>query len=221
MKKIYFGLLAGLLCVLPALSYAQGIEKGDHIVSGFFGGAFSVEEASIDIPVSWGTAQEADWGNGALSYGVQYLYAVNPYLAFGAEFNANNFESETDRFWSDGYADSIKTEMDVYSLLAAGRLTLNPKSGFRVYVPFGLGVASARSSISASVPDGSASQSDKDTSFMYYFGFGLEGSVSEKAAVGLEMRYSRFSFDTGKYKADGGEENYSFLALMLKLSYKF
>lgn len=39
--------------------------------------------------------------------------------------------------------------------------------------------------------------------------------------LGAEMRYSRFTMDTRKLVQHGGKENFSFLALMLKLSYRF
>lgn len=110
------------------------------MASVFFGGAISLSGSEIDYEAPWGTASSVSILEGAVSYGGQYLYALNPYLAVGAEFNANNFESTTDRIWGAGYAaETITSKMDVYSILPAGRLTVNPAHAFRLYVPLGRG----------------------------------------------------------------------------------
>ena len=220
MQKLF--LWAGLfVCCFPISLLAQGIEKGDQMMSGFVGASLSAGGSGIDIDVSWGEANAVDWGEGAVSYGLQYLYALNPYIAVGAEFNANNFESTTDTVWGYGYEETVESKMDVYSLLAAGRLTTNPKSGFRFYIPFGVGWAFAKSSVSATAAGEHGSGSDTDNSFMYYLGMGLEGDVSNHWLAGLEFRYSNFTFNTSKLVRGGGDENYSFISLMLKAAYKF
>ena len=221
MKKVCKILSVGLWCLFPLLVQANGLEKGDQMVSGFFGGSLSVSGSAIDIETSWGNAEGVDWAEGALSYGVQYLYVLNPYLALGAEFNANNFESSSDTVWGYGYEETIHSKMDVYSLMIAGRLTTNPGSGFRFYIPFGGGWAIAKNSVSATINGVSGSGSDTDNSFIYYVGMGLEGDVSVNWLVGLELRYSSFPFDTSKLVKGGGNEDYSFLSFMLKLAYKF
>ncbi len=221
MNKVCKILAVGLGCLFPLLAQANGLEKGDQMVSGFFGGALSASGSEIDIETSWGTADSVGWGNGAISYGLQYLYALNPYLAVGAEFNANNFESTTDTVWGYGYEESVSSKMDVYSLMAAGRLTTSPASSFRFYIPFGAGWAFAKNSVSATVAGEYGSDSDSDNSFIYYVGMGLEGDVSDNWLVGLELRYSSFPFDNSKLVMGGGKEAYSFLSFMLKASYKF
>lgn len=223
MKNILLPLL-GLTCLLlgsfPA--QARGIERGDQTVSVFFGGAVSVSDSEIEVEAPWGTTSAVSILDGAVSYGAQYLYAVNPYLSIGAEFNANNFESTTDRIWGSSYEETINSKTDVYSLFAAGRLTANPSHSVRLYLPFGLGLAAAKNSMSAHITGvGSNSGSDTHYSFIYYAGLGLEGSLTQDWILGLEMRYSQFVLDTSQLVKNGGDEYFSFLAFMLKLSYRF
>lgn len=192
------------------------------MASVFFGGAISLSGSEIDYEAPWGTASSVSILEGAVSYGGQYLYALNPYLAVGAEFNANNFESTTDRIWGAGYAaETITSKMDVYSILPAGRLTVNPAHAFRLYVPLGRGGSRGQKSMTAHTAGVSASGSETDCSVIYYAGLGIEGDLMNNWTLGAEMRYSRFTMDTRKLVQHGGKENFSFLALMLKLSYRF
>lgn len=111
--------------------------------------------------------------------------------------------------------------MDVYSLLVAGRLTANPSHVIRFYIPFGLGVAAAKSSMTANIPGIVASGSETDYPFIYYAGLGVEGNMGKNWIFGLEMRYSKFTMDTSNLVKDGGDKDFSFLAFMMKLSYRF
>ena len=220
-KMILFAVLVGMMISFSLPASARGIEKGDQTASIFFGGAVSVSGAEIDFEAPWGTASSVSILEGAVSYGAQYLYALNPYIAVGAEFNANNFESTTDTVWGYGYEESLTSKMDVYSLFVAGRLTTNPSHVIRFYIPFGLGVAAAKSSMTANIPDIVASGSETDYPFIYYAGLGVEGNMGDNWIFGREMRYSKFSMDTSKLVKDGGDEDFSFLSFLFKLSYRF
>ena len=97
MNKILFPVLCFTLMMFGSFpAQARGIERGDQTVSAFFGGASTVRGAEIELEAPWGPASSVSILEGAVSYGAQYLYAVNPYFAVGAEFNANNFESTSD-----------------------------------------------------------------------------------------------------------------------------
>lgn len=86
------------------------------------------------------------------------------------------------------------------------------------YLPF----SAAKNSMTAHIAGvGSNSGSDTDYSFIYYAGLGLEGNLTQDWILGLEMRYSQFVLDTSQLVKNGGDEYFSFLAFMLKLSYRF
>lgn len=230
MKKVLAIVFLSVLCAWPAAAQAQGIEAGDQTVSVFLGGAAPVNESGVKVYTAY-SSDELDWGDAAVSYGAQYLYALTPYFAFGAEFNGNNFDdAEYDYRAYSGFSSqhyNYQSSMNVYNFMAAGRFTVNPQANTRFYIPFGLGVASAKGKIkidaSGVVANGSGEVSGTSTSFAYYIGAGLEGNLNENWILGAEARYQGFQFDNGKYDVDGlsGKQDLGFVSVLLKLSYKF
>ena len=236
-KRMFLAVLIGMLCAYPAGVFAQGIEKGDQMVSVFLGGAAPLQDSGVYSSVITGddfAKEELAWGDGAASYGVQYMYALTPHFAIGAEYNGNNFgdaEYEREYFintnnWGESEIDS---SMNVHNFMVAGRYTFNPQSNTRFYIPLGLGMASAKASFDYSevINDSgrfdltNASISKSSTSFAYYLGLGVEGNINNNWIWGVEGRYQAFAFDYGKFMEGLDKENLSYFALLFKVGYRF
>lgn len=223
MKKLVLAVCAGLFCVWPAAALAQGIETGDQTVSVFLGGAAPVNESGVKVEYAADRYEELDWGDSAISYGVQYMYALSPYFSVGAEYNGNNFDdAEYDVYSMFGH-EKWESKMAVHNFMAAGRFTVNPQANTRFYIPFGLGIASAKGTITNTYNGRSQDVDGTSTSFAYYVGAGLEGNLNENWILGGEVRYQGFEFDNGKYGVDelSGKQDLGFVSFLLKLSYKF
>ena len=185
MKKLTFlAVLISMLCAWPVAASAQGIEKGDQLVSVFLGGAAPLNESGVNSEALTGDPianAELDWGDGALSYGVQYMYALTPHFAIGAEYNGNSFgDAEYERTYfasaSNWGEDEVESKMNVQNFMVAGRYTFNPQANTRFYIPLGLGMASSKATFSLSyvemagglLDQDSSSTSQRSTSFAYY-----------------------------------------------------
>lgn len=226
-----------MLCAWPVAASAQGIEKGDQLVSVFLGGAAPLNESGVNSEALTGDPianAELDWGDGALSYGVQYMYALTPHFAIGAEYNGNSFgDAEYERTYfasaSNWGEDEVESKMNVQNFMVAGRYTFNPQANTRFYIPLGLGMASSKATFSLSyvemagglLDQDSSSTSQRSTSFAYYIGLGMEGNFHNNWVWGLEGRYQAFTFDYGKFSDEYGKEDLSYFALLLKLGYRF
>lgn len=238
MKKLMFlAVLISMLCAWPVAASAQGVEKGDQMVSVFLGGAAPLNESGVNSEALTGDPianAELDWGDGALSYGVQYMYALTPHFAIGAEYNGNSFgDAEYERTYfasaSDWGEDEVESKMNVQNFMVAGRYTFNPQANTRFYIPLGLGMASSKATFSLSyvemagglLDQDSSSTSQRSTSFAYYIGLGMEGNFHNNWVWGLEGRYQAFTFDYGKFSDEYGKEDLSYFALLLKLGYRF
>ena len=207
------------------------------MVSVFLGGAVPLNESGVNSEALTGDPianAELDWGDGALSYGVQYMYALTPHFAIGAEYNGNSFgDAEYERTYvasaSDWGEDEVESKMNVQNFVVAGRYTFNPQANTRFYIPLGLGMASSKATFSLSyvemagglLDQDSSSTSQRSTSFAYYIGLGMEGNFHNNWVWGLEGRYQAFTFDYGKFSDEYGKEDLSYFALLLKLGYRF
>ncbi len=238
MKKItLLAVFLSMLCAWPTTASAQGIEKGDQMVSVFLGSAAPLNDSGVSAYSVTGEAVDTstlDWGDASTSYGVQYMYALTPHFALGAEYNGNNFgdaEYEREYFvdWNNWGETEVNSKMDVQNFMVAGRYTVNPQSKVRFYIPLGLGVASSKATfdfnevinMAGRLDRDNASVSKRSTSFTYYVGLGLEGTFSQNWIWGVEGRYQGFQFDYGKFSDEYGTKNLSYFALLLKLGYRF
>lgn len=238
MKKItLLAVFLSMLCAWPTAVSAQGIEQGDQMVSVFLGSAAPLNDSGVSAYSVTGEAVDTstlDWGDASTSYGVQYMYALTPHFALGAEYNGNNFgdaEYEREYFvdWNNWGETEVNSKMDVQNFMVAGRYTVNPQSKVRFYIPLGLGVASSKATfdfnevinMAGRLDRDNASVSKRTTSFTYYVGLGLEGTFSQNWIWGVEGRYQGFQFDYGKFSDEYGTENLSYFALLLKLGYRF
>ncbi len=238
MKKLtLFAVLLSMLCAWPMDGSAQGIEKGDQLVSVFLGGSAPLQESGVRSESITGDSlgnAELDWGDGAASYGVQYMYALTSHFAIGAEYNGNNFgEAEYEREYFFNTAnwgeDEIDSKMNVQNFMVAARYTFNPQANTRFYIPLGLGIASSKATFDYNYAEMSGGALDRDssstsktsTSFAYYLGLGMEGQINDNWVWGVEGRYQAFTFDYGKFSNEYGKENLSYFALLFKLGYRF
>lgn len=226
--------MLGMYCV-PV--HAQARASATHEVSVLLGGSVAlghsgISEQDVD-PTSEGNSA-LDWGSASGSYGVQYLYHLQPRWALGLEYNGNNFDDATQTrgvilppfaWWER----DIDSHMDVHNVMAAGRFTFNPQSSFRFYVPFGAGVAFSKGTLKLS--ETSVLPSDyreekftgRNTSFAYYLGLGMEKQFAAHWAWGLEMRYQAFWFNNGEYNLPGvsGLQYHKYISGLLKVAYLF
>ncbi len=236
-KLTLFAVLLSMLCAWPTAVSAQGIEQGDQMISVLLGGSAPLQESGVQSESITGDPlgnAELDWGDGAVSYGVQYMYALTPHFAIGAEYNGNNFgdaEYEREYFFNAANwgEDEIDSKMNVQNFMVAGRYTFNPQANIRFYIPLGLGMASSKATfdysyaemIGGALDRDSSSSSKTSTSFAYYLGLGMEGQINDHWVWGAEGRYQAFTFDYGKFSNEYGKENLSYFALLFKLGYRF
>lgn len=188
-KLTLVAVLLSILCALPVSeASAQGIKKGDQMGSVFLGASVPLQDSGIysaDITGDPVANEELAWGDGAVSYGVQYMYAISDKFAFGLEYMGNSFgESEYERSYfidSNNWGkEDLESKMDVNNFMVARRFTANPANNIRFYIPFGLGLASAKATIDHEgdimmggiFGNESESSSAKTTSFSYYLGRG-------------------------------------------------
>lgn len=240
MKKwISLTVVAGLLGLYPVPALAQGLQKGDQMVSVFVGAGGATNNTHLpwnftdDTGLSLGKTQDLGWGDESVAFGAQYLYAISSYWAFGAEYNAHFFGGATDELHAWGGGQHMKAtvdqDMDVHNIMFAGRLTLNPRSAWRVYIPLGAGIAWAKSTLKNSFAEtgGGVTTDTEDRlsassrSFTYYVGVGLEHRLAGAWLWGLEGRYQSFRFDYGQFAPGLGGENLHYITAMFKLSYMF
>ena len=235
MKKRMFILCLAIGLIGTGPLWAQSLQKGDQMVSGLigFGGALGNSGVQTVSALTQKNTDNLDWGDESVSYGVQYVYALSPYFAFGAEYNGNRFDGasyEEYFYWgSPKEQESIDQDMDVHNFMAAGRFTFNPGAKTRVYVPFGLGVARAKATISYSldmVENGllthtASSQDESTASFTYYIGLGVESHFSPHWLWGLEARYQAFEFDYSKFNDEWNKKTLDYVSILFKVGYKF
>lgn len=219
--------------------HAQGIQAGDQFISVYAGAGGATNNTSLHLDLrddegaSLAKSQDLGWGDESVSFGVQYLYAVNSYWAFGAEYQAQFFDGATDELHGFGFSgqqfkSTVDQDMDVHNLMLSGRFTVNPHSSWRFYIPFGVGISFAKATLNnqfwetnGGVSQYTAdSQSNSGHSLTYYIGFGLEHPITENWLWGLEGRYQRFSFDYGKFVPEAGREDLHHIIVALKVGYR-
>lgn len=241
MKKLFFlAVLIALMGACPVGLAAQGISKGDQMVSVFAGMGGATNETALpwdlrdDTGKPLSSAKDFGWGDESVSFGVQYLYAVNSYWAFGAEYQAQFFDGSTDELHGFGpggqqFKATADQDMDAHNFLVAGRFTVNPQSAWRFYIPFGAGISLAKATVNNSFWERNGtgshyvadSQSNRSNSFTYYIGAGLEHPITEHWLWGVEGRYQSFSFDYSKFALGADRENLHHITVALKLGYRW
>lgn len=212
-------LLAGLMVCCAASAFAQGMMGPQTRASVFVGAAGPMNRSGLKA-----FGQELDWGSAAVGYGASVLRFVTPWLAVGAEYNAQRFSwAEYNYFQQDDVAQiNAKTRLDNW--LAAGRMYFNAEESVRWYLPVGLGVARAQERVRVE-ENGLFLRSfqSASTSFTYYAGLGVEGDLSEVWTLGIEGRFASFWFNNRElgWPGAGGHKRRDYLSLLVALGYKF
>ena len=118
-KSFWLAVVITLGCVWPGGGHAQGIQAGDQFVSVFAGAGGATNNTSLHLDLrddegaSLAKSQDLGWGDESVSFGVQYLYAVNSYWAFGAEYQAQFFDGATDELHGFGFSgQQFKSTVD-------------------------------------------------------------------------------------------------------------
>lgn len=194
----------------PHFQNTVGIEKGAHLMSGFAGGAASINE--ID-GVAWGQ-------DGGLSIGAQMMSFPSEYLGVGMEAGWNSFFETTDDilyYYTDTYGythyDHMKIMASVLNLMFAARVNFNPQHRVRVYAPMGMGVGIAQFKTKLF----GSNYTENSTGFAYYAGIGVEVSVTPRLVLGVETRYNGFNFEF----EDGDKARPQYMTALFKVSAKF
>lgn len=225
MKKILLilGLVCSGLCGYGQSAYSEhiidtGIEKGDVLFSLLLGGTHPAHHATMQVQGN-GINDTVDWGSTGGMYGLSTLYFLNDYVGYGMEVNGMDTTYAVQRV--DNV--QIKTAMDVWSAMLSGRLNMNPHQSVRLYVPVGAGLSLVRNRWR--LPDTNQSAEETYLSLGYFIGAGIETNLNSKDhSIGLEVRYTRFGFDKDQF-LDGlrlsGRQGYGYLAVLLKLNYRF
>lgn len=178
----------------------RGFNKGDLMIDGFIG---------IGSPVFtdyvFPHQESVDYDLMTIKGGARALYFLSSWFGIGLEFNvSNSFDDGEGRKIkpknaTDENETYMKTAYSDQTVLVAGRVNLS-NSATRIYVPFGLGMASVKQSADRVIRTYDEHQSShvtplgkveqNESVFAGYLGIGLEFNVTNHVSLGLEARYN-------------------------------
>ena len=98
--------------------------------------------------------------------------------------------------------------------MLAFRFNLSDTNGTRVYIPFGLGIASKKARITLEYPydiEENSSHSD----FAYNIGIGIEHELKEGNAIGAELKYNSLKWDEEDFNQD-----FKYISIKIRFSFK-
>lgn len=220
MKKL-LAVLCAVFC-LGTLSFAEGINAGDQMVSGTVGFGAGLQKSGWQFD-----GNDVDWGTFGATFGASYMFFPSEYFGVGVEINDGVFAGEEDDVTVLGVKTEMENAMNVFNLMASFRANLNPQERTRFYIPFGAGLTSATQSIKETVGGWERTESASYNSFGWFVGLGFEIDLGQgNWSLGGEARYNAFTYDTDKMmrKVDGdgaGKKDYSYISMAFKASYRF
>lgn len=232
-KLLVVAVMFGLLAVYAPSAKAAGIEAGQHMVSLTGGVAIPAQKSGVKIQDEDDVElTELSWGKVGGQFGLSYMYFVHEYVGVGLELNDAFFGEKEKAVDFAGFGkDAFKSKMNTFNAMVTARVNANPQSNVRVYVPFGLGLTHAKGKIKEKWTDyvdpadnESETYSSSTNSFGWFVGLGAEADLTDNWALGAEVRYTGFRFDTDKYDDDGdvnGKKNYGYTSILVKASYRF
>lgn len=219
MKKIIL-LCFILLGYTPAFA---ALEQGDHLIGGRVGLGFQLENSGI----SYSTYDDrVDWGTLGLEYGLSYYYFITDHIGLGADVSYGDFDGG-ELFVS---VDKVDDETKIINTMLSARLTANPSSVFRLYIPLGIGVTTARQNMKIRVSGVHYEHAATDASLGWFAGAGFEFDLGRESgwSLGLEGRYNAFEFDNDKLVRDApaaitgaGKRRLSYISLQLRVNKRF
>ena len=222
--------ILGLLAVYMPSAKAAGIEAGQQMISLTGGVAFPAQKSGVKIEDDDVEVGELPWGNVGGQFGLSYMYFVHEYVGVGLELSDSFFGNKTKNFTYEEGKDSFKSKLNAFSAMLTARVNANPADKYRIYVPFGLGLTHAKGKIKEKWTDyndpednESDSYTSANNSFGYFIGLGAEADLNDNWALGAEVRYTGFRFNTDKYDDNdvNGKKNYGYTSILVKASYRF
>ena len=220
MKKLLLILTAALLTT-PV--FAQ-LEQGQHLVGGRFGLAFQANSTGIH----YGTEGfSVDWGSVGLEYSISYYYLLTKHLAVGGEFTFGDFSGwNVQNLFS---SDKVNDDTLLFNNMLSARLTANPDSRIRLYLPLGVGLVTAKQNLNINTTEVQYHHKATDNSIGWFGGLGLEADIGHQGwSWGLEARYTAFWYDTNKLVRSapatvksGGVRRLDYLTFMLRVNKRF
>ncbi len=217
MKKLVT--LAVALFVLGTVSRAQGIEDGNHMFTMSVGAGAGLEDSGVYFH-----GEELAWGEFGGVFGLSYLVFPTKYFGVGVEVNDGIFAGEDTTWYGAGTSDQIETAMNVFNAMASFRFNFNPDSRARFYIPFGVGLTSATGAYVRTINGVEYTHHSSTQSLGYFAGFGFEIGLGQsgKWALGSELRYNAFRYDTDKLLGSSiGQQDYSYVSASFKASCRF
>lgn len=195
MNKKIAVLMLGILFFLPIAGNAQGVWGGQSTANLYVGVGSALGKSGMEID-----GQNLSWGNVGGELGLSYLYFASPYLALGADIHYAGFAGtqtvEDVPGWWHWHTLETDFETNTLHVMGIGRLTINPDSPVRLYLPFGAGVAFSEGKMRYKWDDHEYYSAESyDTSLSWYAGVGLEFETGNNWAWSIEARYNSFSHD--------------------------
>lgn len=195
------------------------------MISGYFGGGLPLQTSRTKVQ-----GDTLDWGDGGALLGASFLTFPTPYVGLGVAIAGTGFQDSEVGMWGpygSGLRYEYKTSMALFDAMFIGRFNLNPRDSLRFYVPWGVGLTSARGEYKMTgymldMRFYEETHHGYTSSLGWYAGLGAELEL-DSLVGGLEMRYQAFEFDKSHFGIDGysGREHYSYLSLLLSIGYKF
>lgn len=218
MKKLVLSISA--LFIFSMVSFAQGIEAGDHMFSMMIGAGSPLQDSGLKDA----GGKEIDWADGGVIFGLSYMAFPSEYWGLGLEVNDGIFADKTEK----GIGWEQTHGMNVLNAMVSMRFNLNPDSRARLYIPFGAGLSSATGLIETKIGNTKKDIHASYNSFGWFAGVGLEIALGSSGhwALGAEGRYNAFQYDTDKLMAKFGgtgvgKKDYSYISAVFKASYRF
>lgn len=200
------------LSAKPGGSSFAGIQSHDWMISAYGGfGTYSSGETQYDS-VNIAANKMTFWSAGASG-----LFFPSCYVGLGLGIETDQFaRGKKEHFssyssgggWSHYEYGDGESRISLEKLMFLGRLNLNPAHGARLYVPFGGGYGRVKETQKIAIhvsnwPGTSYSWKDEKhyakSTLIYFAGLGLEFDLTEYVSLGLEGRYTRFSYRSSTF----------------------
>lgn len=216
-------LLLTLVIFLTFPAWAQ-LEQGEQMVSLRGGLGFQLNNSGISYTPYGGTV---DWGTLGGDLALSYHYFTNPYIGVGAEISRAHFSGND--LANVGSNHEAEDTTVLYNFMLATRFTANPENRFRIYMPLGAGLVSARQELKINYHNLHHTQKATDNTFGWFIGLGLESDIGQNGwSWGFETRYNAYWFDTDKLvknapagiEADG-KRRLEYMTFSLRVSKRF
>ncbi len=214
-------ILCVMMFMLAVPSFAQ-LTQGQHMAGGRLGLGFQLENSGI----SYTSDDRVNWGSLGAEYGLFYYYSVTDHIGLGADLAYGDFDGG-ELFES---SEDVDNKTKLFNAMLSARLTANPSSSFRWYLPVGIGLTRAQQNMHIHKNAIHFDQKATDTSLGWFIGAGFEFDLGHHSgwALGLETRYNSFRYDTSKLTAHApaaiqgdGNRRLSYMSFQVQINKHF